>query len=283
MINDTTISTRGILLVATGPAGYGNLAYNLACSIKSVEQVEIAVVFSEASLSHLTEKQLAYFDHKIELPYDYRTGFGVKLHLDQLTPFTHTLCLDVDMLWLGKKPSEMFAAMDGVCFTCITEGDSETPNKKYYFWADPKEIKEKYGVDKIYQMRSEVMYFERGTAVFETARELKPEEMLGSIRRFGKAIPDELYFNIAMAVLKVEPHVSKWMPAYWARLHGEVMPNLSVLYRDYYLLSFGSNAASPIMKRAYDNVMQVVCRKLSLPYMFKLKSKKEWAPDRLKI
>lgn len=275
---------NGIIIIATGHPYYGNMAYNLAISIKSVEpETKIAVVWSGRSLSHLTAAQVEIFDHKIELPPEYRTGFGVKLHLDQLTPFGNTLCLDADMLWLGKKPTDLFKELAGIAFTIIAEGDSDKPNKRYYFWADPKEIKAAYGVDKVWQTRSEVMYFEPGTKVFEIARALKPEQKLKTIRKFGEWIPDELYFNIAMAVLKIDPHVQNWMPAYWCRLNNELMPNLSVLYRDYYLLSFGSNAAGPIMKRAYDNVMQVVCNKLRLPYIFKLKSKKEWAPGRLKI
>jgi hypothetical protein len=274
---------KGILLIATGHPYYGNMAYNLALSIKSVEEIEVAVVFTVESLSHLNPSQTAVFDHKIELPEDYRTGFGVKLHLDQLTPFEKTLCLDVDMLWLGKKPSELFTELDGKGFTIITEGDSDKPNSKYYFWADLKEIQDVYGVKKVYQTRSEVIYFDAGTKVFETARELTPELQLKTIRMFGTFIPDELYFNIAMAISGVEPHAPNWMPAYWSRLHGEIMPNLSLLYRQYYLLSFGSNAASPIMKRAYDNVMKIVAHKLRMPYIFKLKSKKEWAPGRLKI
>jgi len=273
---------KGILLIATGHANYGNMAYNLALTIKSIEDIPVAVVWSDMSLSHLSADQVQIFDHKIELPADYRKGFGVKLHLDQLTPFTHTLCLDVDMLWLGKKPSELFEQLAGVDFTIITEGDSDAPNSKYYFWADVNEIKDKYQVDKVYQTRSEVLYFEK-KEVFKFCRKLNPEAMLRTIRRFGEWIPDELYFNIAMAILGVNPHQAKWMPAYWNRLHNEVMPNLSLLYREYYLLSFGSNAASPIMKRAFDNVMQVACNKLRLIYQFKLKSKKEWAPGRLKI
>lgn len=274
---------KGIILISTGHAYYGLMAYNLACSIKSVEDVQIAVVFDEAGLSHLTAEQVQMFDHKIELPSEYITGFGVKLHLDQLTPFTHTLFCDADMLWLGRKPSELFDELAGAGFSIITEGDSDKPNPKYYFWADEKEIMSAYGVTKVWQTRSEVLYFEKGCKVFTKARELKPEEKLKTIRMFGEFIPDELYFNIAMALLGVDPHKPNWMPGYWARLHSEVMPNLALLYKDYYLLSFGSNAASPIMKRSYDNVMRVVCNKLKLPYLFKLKSKKEWAPGRLKI
>lgn len=275
---------NGIILVATGHANYGNMAYNLALSIRAAEpDTEIAIVHAEDGLGHLSGKQREIFDHVIELPENYRKGFGVKLHLDQLTPFDNTLALDVDMLWLGKKPSDLFKELQGCGFTIITEGNDEKPNPKYYFWAEVKEIQKAYGVSRVWQSRSEVIYFEAGCNVFEQARKLIPEKELRSIRMFGTFIPDELYFNIAMAVLGINPHVERWMPAYWARLHNETMPNLSTLYRDFYLLSFGSNAASPIMKRAYDNVMRVVSNKLKIPYIFKLKSKKEWAPGRLKI
>jgi alpha-N-acetylglucosamine transferase len=274
---------KGILLIATGHPGYGKMAYNLALTIKAIEQMPIAIIYSDNSLSHLNEDQLKMFDFIIELPNDFRTGFGTKLHIDQLTPFDKTLFLDADMLWLGKKPSDLFNELSGVQFTCITEGDSDNINQKYYFWADIKEIKEAYKVEKVYQTRSEVIYFEKGTKVFKKARELKPESKLKTIRRFGESIPDELYFNIALAILKIETHTERWMPAYWNRLHNEIMPNLSVLFNNYFLLSFGSNVASPVMKRTYDNIMQVAANKLGLPYLFKLKSKKEWAPGRSKI
>ena len=272
---------NGIIIIATGHPGYGTLAYNLAISIKAVEPVQIAVIYDAPGIKYLDKKQQSIFDFMIELPADFRSGFGTKLHLDQLTPFEKTLCLDADMLWLGKKPSALFAELEGVQFTAITEGSSENINNKYYFWADYDEIKSAYKVDKVWQIRSEVMYFEKGTKVFSKARELNPEKKLKTIRMFGENIPDELYFNIATAILKIDMPV--FMPAYWARLHGEIMPNLSVLYKEYYLLSFGSNMVSSIMKRTYDNVMTVAVRKLGLPYLFKLKSKKEWAPGRLKI
>lgn len=273
--------THGIILIATGHSGYGRMAYNLAVSIKAVEDVQIAVVHEGVALSHLTDEQRKVFNYIIELPIDYRIGFGVKLHLDQLTPFDKTLYLDADMLWLGRKPSELFTTLNGTSFTTITEGNSDAINHKYYFWANVEEIQKEYGVTKVYQIRSEVIYFEKGVKVFKKARELRPEKKLKTIRRFGELLPDELYFNIAVALLGIE--LTPFMPAYWSRLNGEVMPNLSVLFRDYYLLSFGSNIASPVMKRAYDNVMQVAANKLGLTYMFHLKSKKEWAPGRLKI
>lgn len=271
---------KGIILIATGAPGYGKLAYNMAMSIKSIESMPIAVIQEGAALSHLTDKQKEIFDFVIDLPADFKNGFGTKLHLDQLTPFEKTLYLDVDMLWIGEKPTVFFDRYKGNEFLIIHEGNTEAFNPKYYFWADSEEIKTAYKVSHVYQTRSEVIYFEK-TKVFKKARELKPEKKLKTIRMFGTHIPDELYFNIAIAQLELE--LKPFNPAYWARLNREVMPPLSTLNKTYYLLSFGSNTASPAMKKIYDNVMIVAANKLRLPYLFKLQSKKEWAPGRLKI
>jgi len=272
---------RGIILIATGHGNYVKMAYNLALTIKSVEDIPIAIIHT--GLSHLTVEQSKIFDIQINLPENYMNGFCTKLHLDQLTPFEKTLFIDADMLWLSRKPSELFNELDGINFTIINEGNSDAVNHKYYFWADHNEIKKEYNVNKVYQVRSEVLYFERGTKVFKKARELKPERKLKTIRKFGDHIPDELYFNIAMAITGVEPHSKTWMPSYWNQLHGQIMPPLKDLKNSYYMLSFGSNLASPQMKKVYDNVMQVVCYGLGIPNLFKLKSKREWAPGRLKI
>lgn len=272
---------RGIILIATGHGNYGKLAYNLALTIKAVDYIPIAVVTDSVGLSHLRENERNIFDHIIDIPEEYKDGFGAKLFLDKLTPFKKTLFLDADMLWLSKNPNELFEILEGKQFATITEGDSENENLKYYFWANKDEIKEAYGVKKIPQIRSEVIYFE-DSKVFKTARKLKPENKLKTIRYFGEQIPDELYFNIACAQLEHDPNIG-FMPAYWNRLHGEIMLPLQELHNKYFLLSFGSNAASPIQKQTYEKVMKVVCYKLGLQFLYPLRSKKEWAQGRLKI
>lgn len=272
---------RGIILIATGHGNYGKLAYNLAQTIKAVEPYPIAVVTDDVGLSHLREAEKSIFDFIINLPKDTGDGFGVKLHLDKLTPFKKTLFLDADMLWLSRKPSELFEALECKSFATITEGDSENENQKYYFWADKDEIKQAYGVKKIHQIRSEVIYFE-DERVFKAARKLNPEKKLKSIRYFGDKIPDELYFNVACAQLEHDPSMG-FMPAYWNRLHGEIMISLKEAHSQYYLLSFGSNASSPVQKSTYEKVMRAVCYKLGTRFMYPLRSKKGWAAGRLKI
>jgi hypothetical protein len=68
---------KGILLIATGHANYGKLAYNLACSIKSVEDINIAVIYDGVGLSHLTDKQKFIFSELIPVPTGFRSGFGL--------------------------------------------------------------------------------------------------------------------------------------------------------------------------------------------------------------
>lgn len=272
---------KGIILIATGHPYYGRMAYNLALSIKACEGVPVAVVHDEGALKHLNDKQREVFDHLIPLPGNYRNGIQAKLHLDELTPFDHTLYLDVDMVWIGKRsPSQLFKSMEGVPFAAIYEGDSDKPNNKYYFWADSEEIKKAYGVDKVPQLRSEVIYFE-SAEVFQKARSLKPQTMLNSIRMFGNVIPDELYFNIATAVLGIE--LKAWMPAYWPRMHNEKMPTPSMLAQGYYLLSAGSNYVSPVIKNTYDRYMIHAANKTGVTHLFPIRSKKEWLPERQKM
>lgn len=275
---------NGIVIIATGHPYFGRMAYNLALSIQACEQTRICIVHDGQALSHLSEIQLRVFTDNKVLPEDYRTGVQAKLHLDQLTPYEQTIYLDADMVWIGqRKPSELFLELKGNNFTAITEGDSDNPNNKYYFWADPAEIKAVYKVQKVYQWRSEVMYFEKGTKLFKEARKLKPGNTLKSTKLFGYALPDELFINIATALLGIIPHKYQWTPAYWMRMHGEMLPKPAELANQYYLLSAGSNYASSQMKKSYDTYMRYAANKTGTTHLFPLKSKKEWLPERQKM
>lgn len=271
-------------MIATGHANYGKMAYNLALTIKANDSTPVAVIHDTIGISHLRESERAVFDFTIELPKDFNTGFGAKLHLDQLTPFKKTLYLDADMLWISQRPAaDLFTELEGIPFTIITEGDSDNPNLKYYFWADQEEIKKAYKIDWVPQTRSEVLYFEKGTKVFSKARELKPERKLMTIRKFTTLIPDELYLNIAMGILNIKPHIMNWQPGYWPRLHNDALPEIRTLRNTFYLLSFGSNFVSSGMQKMHDNLMTAICYRTRIPFRYKIQSKKQWAPGRLKM
>lgn len=284
---------KGVIIMATGHPYYGKMAYNLALSIKAVENFPVCVVHSSQSLSHLSEEQRSVFDVLIELPDNVPMGCGSKLWAYDLTPFKETLLLDADMLWLPKrKPSDLFSELKNVDFTSITEGywskEEKDKNKNpiYFFWADPNEISEVYKVDKVYQWRSETIFFKKSELVedlFKTAQRVFVNPNLKTEAAYATGTADELGLNVAAAVHDIHPHVYKWKPAYWHLLNKGAYPGFSELYSNYYLVSFGSNMASSISRQFYDRIMKVACMNTGKAHVFPLISKRGTIPERTKM
>lgn len=291
------VKNRGAVIIATGHPYYGRMAYCLSMSIKAVDaDFPICIIHSERSLNHLSEGQKRFFDQMILLPEEKAKGFACKLHLDELSPFDETLFLDADMAWLPKRsPSELMDELKDVEYTGITEGyydiehnDRGEVSKKYYFWADVDEIVGRYKLNtgKIYQWRSEVIYFKKTLKVksfFATAREINASHGLKSIIMFGNQIPDELGINISAAIHGIEPHQYKWIPALWPRLHGNNTTNFEEIYNRYYLLSCGSNYATGDIKKLYDRIIKCAANKFHTQHVFPLIDKKSFIPDRAKM
>jgi hypothetical protein len=281
---------KGIIIFAVGDPQYGRLAYNLAITLKKAGEISITVVRTVRSLSHLSEDKLKYFDHIIDLPDDAPRGCGAKLWAYDLSPYQKTLLLDADMLWLPEKmPGEIFLDLEGIKFTSITEGFSPgEENKMYFFWADVKEIREKYDIkcERLYQWRSEVMYFERCTETkkfFATAKKIFKKPGLNSEKKFAGGTADELAVGIAAGVHNIEPHQYKWKPSYWHLMNNNAFPDLTKLYRDYYLVSFGARFATENSKLLYDRIVKATCYKLGLQHVFPLIAKKEYLRERQHI
>lgn len=280
---------KGIVIVATGHPYYGRMAYNLAVSIKAVEDMPVSVLFSGNALNHLSEDQLNFFDKIVELPGSVPQGSGAKLWVNEFTPYKETLLLDADMLWLPKKtPSQLFDELEEVEFTAITEGyhnGEDHGNPVYFYWASVEEIREVYKIEgKIYQWRSEVLYFKKSaknSKLFRQAQKIFLNPKLTTIKEYAGGVPDELALNIAAAIQEMEPHVEKWQPAFWWKLNNQIVPGFDQLY-SYYLASFGSNVASQPVKALYNRVMKAAAYKLGVSHVFPLHSKREFLPERAK-
>lgn len=279
--------TKGIILIASGHSFYGRMAFNLAVTIKAEEDIPVTVLYNGAALSHLSDRQKAIFDNMVEIK---PASFAAKLALCDYSPYDCTLYLDADMVWMpNKKPSELFKELEGVSFTSITEGfydyDNETcyGNKMYHYWCDPLEAKAAYNLTgRFYQWRSEVMYFEKSAKeFFDLAKQIYADPKV-NVKKFADNTPDELAINIAACIMGIQPHVYKWIPGYWHRLHGEGR-SLPQIMNGYYLMSVGGNYASSVMKTCYNNICKAAFRKLGLQYLFTLQSKKAVMPDRIKM
>lgn len=276
---------KGFLIFALGHPQYGRYAFNLAVTIKAVEDIPIAVVCDESAISHLDDSQKAVFDQII--PSALKPGCGAKLHAYELSPFDKTILLDADMLWLPvQKPSDLFNELSGTEFTAITEGSTEKPSSHYFFWANVDEIRDKYGVQGvIHQWRTEVMYFERSDRVgemFAGAIKINQNHGLDYVKEFADGIPDELAINISAAKCEINPHKPNWQPSYWPQLHRNQVPEPGTLYREYYLLSAGGNMNTENVKRLYNTIVKAQAPRVGLAHSFPLQSKHSFLPQRRK-
>ena len=278
---------KGIVLIVTGHALYGRYAYNLAVSIKAIENFPITLMYTQSAIAHLSTDQIEkVFDSFITLPQDAPKNTSCKLLAGQFTPYEETLVLDVDLVWLPyKKPSDFFEEVKDSIFTGITEGKESDIAKNYFFWASLEEIKDVYLLkEELHQWRTEVMFFnQEGRKILLRALEIVRNPRLSTIKLFGEAVPDELGINIACAELGIKPHNYKWKVSYWPPMHNNVMPVPNELYSNYYVLSMGSNVVSSTIKKTYNTLMRAYCNRLGVQHMFDMESKRNYLPERAKI
>lgn len=275
----------GVLVFAIGHPFYGRYAFNLAVTLKAVENIPVALVYDTTGISHLDEYQKEIFD--ILIPCDLKPGCGAKLQAYELSPFEKTLLLDADMLWLPvHKPSELFDELNGVEFTGITEGSTDNPSSHYFFWGHVEEMREKYTIPgTIHQWRTEVLYFERSDRVkemFSDAIQINKNHGLSYVKEFAEGIPDELSINIAAGKHGINPHKPNWQPSYWPQLFQNQVPQPSTLYREYYLLSAGGNMNTENVKQLYNTIVKAQAPKIGFTHSFPLQSKYSFLPQRRK-
>jgi hypothetical protein len=284
---------RGIIIPCVKHPYYGRLAYNLAITIKVVDpETSITVLHDGRGLSHLSEDQKEIFDNRIEVGPEVQLGCATKLWAYDYSPYDETIVLDADMVWLPQRsPSELFYECKDVEFTSITEGWYESDevndtNAKYFYWAQPAEIQEVYKVGRVYQWRTEVMYFKKGAkakAIFKLAKKVFSNPKLKTVLKYATGTADELAINVSCAVNDVHPHIYKWKASYWNRLHGYRIPEYGALYNDYYLASFGSNENQAEQKKFYNMIVKAACYKMGRQHIFQLQSKRDVLPERIKM
>lgn len=271
---------KGIVIIVTGHANYGRMAFNLAATIKAVEDFPIAVMFNGHALAHIGEHQKKVFDLIIPIDESIPHNPSCKLYAPQYSPFKKTIIFDADMLWLPqRKPSELFEELKDYDFTAITEGKESEPGS-YYFWCDPGEVKQHYNLKtEMHKWRSEVVYFnENGASVLNRALEIVKKPGISSVTHFAHSVPDELGINIATSEMGILPHKYKWQPSFWHLMNGNFIYDLQKLYREYYLISFGANRSTQHIKQIYTMLVGAACYKVGLQNVFSLIDKRVFLP-----
>jgi hypothetical protein len=283
---------KGILIVACGHAYYGQMALNLALSLRFTSKLPIALAYTKSAITHISG-HLDKFDKLIEVPEKYYTKKGdiqyikVKTHLYNLTPFDETLYLDADMIWLPKKSVDLvFNELKNENLVIQCRGsvplDSENLNGKS-FWCDLKDYKEAYKAENFYSLSSEFIYFKKckEVAKFFSDSVKIYENLKMKHTMFGGGIPDELVFNISMFQNDIKPYKNFYTPIYWEQAERKNLTPAK-MHQDYYGYSVGGKLSSKTEKNFYDNLSKFYGTQFNVHH-FKLKDKMSYLPERSRI
>lgn len=297
---------KGILLIALGHHNYGRMALNLAVSIKNTcPDIPICLVYSTGAIKHLSPENIErFFSSVVEAPESSYVVAGknlymrAKTHIYDFSPFKETLYLDVDMIWSQHMPvTRLFDELSESDFTMISEGHLDMAsgkgeiNPKYTFWADLEKIKEawsdspKFKSGKLYQFRSEMIYFKKvkkNKEFFDLAKQIYDEPRVDVIQ-IGAGNSDEYAFNIASCLLHHYPHKEKYCPFYWHYIHQGLRIKQTELLHTFYAVSIGGNILPAETKELYNNLAQMHFSRMGISGPYIAKAKRDFLPERLKL
>jgi hypothetical protein len=274
----------GILLIALGKPNYLKFAINMAVSIRA-NGCSLPIALA----TNLDEDTLGLFDTIIKLdPEDYELNDTFspgwcKVNMDRITPFESTIYLDVDSLAITN--------MDELMAHCKNKGgDVYSQGFRLFSTVTDKDwscqwmpfqnviknyIHPKMGEVFIPEINSSFLYFTKGASpVFQKAREVMatvvPREDFG--RNWGNSYPDELAFNVALGVNKINPFFGEGekIPFYF-RIKGEKTKsgtkasadNIDWIKSKFYCLGFFGDYGFNHFSMVADNGNQGYYNKLS--------------------
>jgi len=202
---------RGIILLSIGHPTYALWAHNMIVSIRANSKLPIHLVTNNYPQKdwHTLPDKLTEINTEDLMESGKISPAKAKLSLWKYSEFDETIYLDVD----GCLIRELDFQFKG--FTTQINGYSslEDDNTKANLWVRPEQVYEKYSIPKTNKLagsNSSFMAWDKeGIAVLKKALEnLANPIPVNELRyKWGKsnAQPDELYLNIAMAQLGIEP------------------------------------------------------------------------------
>lgn len=253
--------TKGVLLIALGHSQYGNMAVNLANSIKyNNKNTKIHLVYTESAFSQVTD--FSNFDSKEICPKEYykngeQTVFiKAKTHLYDLTPFDETIFLDVDtILFGGKDFNKFFDEFKDYDFTSENYGLINRPRKDGHIWFDAKEAVEAYEPKyEMHEIRSQMIYFKKNDTMsnfFDVVKDIFNNPKIKGFK-FDGYLPDEMAFNIATGITGVKPHKSPYFVIYWEKTDNTM--SWSDVVKSFFGYSIGGNYISNKASTIYHNL-----------------------------
>jgi hypothetical protein len=277
----------GILIIAVGAKGYGQLAGSLAASLRANNvTLPICLAHQKDTITRLDEQYLSLFtdfvlidDKHITLNDNVECYIKAKAHMDELTPYDYTLFLDADVLALnnGTINAEIEKLKD-IDFTIKNKG----LNKTVSIWADMHEVVKVYELEDkdVYEIHSEFIWWKKGhPAMVKWAENF--ENLKVKPTNFAGCVADELPLFISMAQTNTKPHIDNYNPIYWFNQNNRQQKRIKDMKEEGYCgLSIGGNAIPTVQREAYDVLVTIYAKILNLRQTFKAQPKRKWLANR---
>lgn len=276
--------TTGILMMAVGHPFYARMAYNLLVSIRYHDKtIPVAILIDGPGFGMLDPDYQKAFNHVIPISVGSDVYAG-KLQLDIHSPFDRTLFLDVDTIWgPHKAPKQLLAELAGKEFQCVIRARKATDSEEKITsqWFKLSDVKEAYGFEAVYDISSELIYFEGQPKVFKTARKIYADPKI-EIGKFGNGLPDEAFFILALEAEKMELKTpfepTYWEPAKYPHQHSREY------IQNHWILSVGGAFYTQHIKRIYDSLLDMYFYHSGMAGTpFQLQAKSNIFPERRKI
>jgi hypothetical protein len=289
-------NVKGVLIIAGGHPFYGQMAVNLAASLRlSDSSVNIHLAYHGLALTHLDQSKKDLFSSMSLIPDEYLTHngkvsyFKAKTHILDLSPFDETLFLDADMIWVSQYPvSKVFDSLSDIDFTISNRDrfDLEKGGGKY-LWANVDEIKKTYGLTSgfIYSLHSEFIFFkktERIKQYFETVKSIYENPKVRVVQ-IGGTVPDELAFAIASVIHNIYPHQLAYTPVYWHLTDSRKGTSLEYVTKNYMAYSIGGNSTPEVVRNRYNILAKSYANRLGILRPWTVIPKRRWLPERVKL
>lgn len=214
---------RGILIISVNSARYGEMAYNLAVSLRTAHQGVPIAVLSDGSFEAAAEAM----DPPVHIiPVDKGLNpFELKTQMWEHSPFEDTLYLDADSLMV-RMPGLRVRSLAGLFNSWGTpdfrmmEYGRHNREGKGPLWGDLSTIMDHYGTPEgalFPEYNSSIILFNKSEKARDLFREahkayLDPCPLTELV---GGYFPDEVAFGVASMRSGVYSDVEKWQPVYF--------------------------------------------------------------------
>jgi hypothetical protein len=297
------MSKRGVLIIALGNSYYGQLAANLAASLKfTAPNIPIHLVWAEDALTHLSEQKKGLFDSTQECPHEYfhvdrggverKSYVKAKTHMYDLSPFEETIFIDADVIMCPYLTvDKMFDQLAHLDFTMENRSRvnlAEIQPGADYLWADIQDIKKTFKISQgfLYGLHSEFVYFKRNQTVrkfFTSVKKYFKDPKVKMTHVFDGDIPDEFAFAMAMIEHGLYPHECPFIPLYWFLTDRGKGTSMQYVHANYSGYSVGGNQTPQSVIQNYNSMARAYFQRLGVQHPFRLIRKRSVLPSRAKM